>query len=74
MMSYYSFDPSTVTGTSVTNLANTDPNYPATLMNGAPIYTSEIMVGNGAVRFDVTKSQYITLPAFNAGTAGTSFT
>ena len=69
---YYSFDSSTVSGNTVTNLGSGGSTYNGQL-HGNPIVTSiDKVVGSGAMSFVSSSTQYVQIPPFTATSAGVS--
>ena len=69
---YYSFDTSTIYGSTVTNLGSGGSAYNAVLMNGATITNAvaDKVVGSSAVKLSSASSQYIQIPPFQTGSNG----
>jgi len=70
---YYSFDTSTIYGSTVTNLGSGGSAYNAVLIFGASISTTDKAAGSAAILLSSTTSQYVQIPFFSTGTNGLSF-
>ena len=73
-MVYYSFEPSTVSGTTLVNLGGGGAAYNAQLVNGASISTADgYAAGSASLQLVASSSQYVQLPAFSTGSTGLTF-
>ena len=70
---YYSFDSSSVTGSSLASTGYTTSLNSASLANGASISTSDAVVGSGSLQLAASSSQYVQLPTFTIGSSGLTF-
>jgi len=72
---YYSFDASTIYGSTVTNLGSGGSTYNAVLVNDAIITNTvtEKTVGTDGLQLISSRSQYVMIPPFVTGNAGVSF-
>ena len=69
---YYSFEPSTVSGTTLLNLGDGGAAFNAQLMNGASISTTD-RAGSASLQLVGSSSQYVQVPAFSTGSTGLTF-
>ena len=69
----YTFESSTVSGTSVQNVGSGGSSYNGQLMNGASISTTDFRVGSASLQLVASSSQYVSLPAFSVGSTGLTF-
>eukprot|EP01042_Synura_sphagnicola_P001038 gene1038-biopygen1114 len=70
---YYSFDSSTVFGSTVVNLGTGGSAYNALMVNNPVISTTDKKAGTGAIAFTAASSQYVQIPAFTTGSSGLTF-
>jgi len=72
---YYSFDTSTIYGSTVTNLGSGGSAYNAEMVNGATINTTVMakVVGSAALNLSSELSQFIRIPPLQTGNEGVSF-
>eukprot|EP01042_Synura_sphagnicola_P036457 gene36457-biopygen6145 len=70
---YYSFDSSTVFGSTVVNLGTGGSAYNALMVNNPEISTTDKKAGTGAIAFTAASSQYVQIPAFTTGSSGLTF-
>ena len=70
---YYSFDSSTVFGSTVVNLGTGGSAYNALMVNNPVISTTDKKAGTAAIAFTAASSQYVQIPAFTTGSSGLTF-
>ena len=71
---YYSFEHSTVSGTTLVNLGDGGAAFNAQSVNGASISTTDgYAVGSASLQLVGSSSQYVQVPAFSTGSTGLTF-